>query len=272
MYCKNCGKLLSNSEAFCPECGTKNEEIGQEKLLDAQGVSIKEKQKTNKEKVLNILPLCGFIFSAVGVGIFLIVVFAGLIGYGKIYLFNGDAYAITKAAVIISIVLMLLGVISLVVKFILILTKKADGFPVKMSTKIIAIVLIVFSIGFSVWGFINAGLSNKEDYYPYYPPTPTYSLDSAYNEAGCASPWATRGSSYIKVDTNPYDIDGSTTYVYKATAAIKKLNRYFGVPDYVYDDMMNTRAIDGRQSYSGSRINIYWRYHPDSGLEVTYSK
>ena len=82
------------------------------------------------------------------------------------------------------------------------------------------------------------------------------------------------GTDYLSIDTNPYDYDSdsssSTTYLLSATYAIQRVNSKLGLPSYLYDEMIETRAIDGRQSYSGTKVNVSWRYHPDSGLEVRY--
>lgn len=101
-------------------------------------------------------------------------------------------------------------------------------------------------------------------------------FEKIYSECGCESPWAEYGDDYITIDSNPYDYDGdsyySTTYIFEASDAIKEINEKLGLPDYLYDEMQETRAIDGRQSFSGDKVDVSWRYHPDSGLEVRYTK
>ena len=57
-----------------------------------------------------------------------------------------------------------------------------------------------------------------------------------------------------------------------ALSKIKAINSTLGFPEYVYDDMMSTRALDGKQTYTGKRFSASRRYHPDSGLEVTYTE
>lgn len=209
----------------------------------------------------------------IGIGLFLVPLTCAAEG-GHLHLFRyfwGPPIAIT------SIVLMLLGSIISGAMLILIRVKKWKGFPRRNATRIISIVLVSISLFLCLYCLIDE-LSYTEPNYtpPSYYPSKT-SLYNAYTQADCSSPWATYewaiyDLSYIKIDTNPYDIKGgNTTYLSKATAAIKAINSYFNVPSYVYDDMISTRALDGRQSYSNSRINIYWRYHPDTGLEVTYS-
>lgn len=103
---------------------------------------------------------------------------------------------------------------------------------------------------------------------------PPITLSSVYYDNDCESPYATLGASYITIDTNPYNYDSdsssSTKYASAALSKIQALNSDFGFPDYVYQDMISTRALDGKQSYTGSRFSAQWTYHPDNGLEVRY--
>ena len=74
--------------------------------------------------------------------------------------------------------------------------------------------------------------------------------------------------SFLSVDTNPSDLD---SYLVSGSAAmVEGLNEYFGFPSYVWNDMLSTSAVDGRQSASYGGITVTWRYHPDRGLEATY--
>lgn len=97
-----------------------------------------------------------------------------------------------------------------------------------------------------------------------------------YSEAGCRAPWASYGTDYIILDSNPYDYDSdsnlSTLYIYSVSEAIQKLNSIFELPSYLYQDMLETRAMDGRQNYDGEKYNVSWTYHPDQGLSVRYGK
>lgn len=63
----------------------------------------------------------------------------------------------------------------------------------------------------------------------------------------------------------------STFYILDATDGIKAVNAYFNLPTYLYDEIMNTRALDGKLTFSGDKVNVSWRYHPDQGIEVTYT-
>lgn len=74
--------------------------------------------------------------------------------------------------------------------------------------------------------------------------------------------------SYVSIDTNPYDREDYTNVDY--FEIVEKYNELLGLPDYLYEDMLHTSAIDGAQTESFDNITVRWKYHPDNGLEVTY--
>ena len=76
--------------------------------------------------------------------------------------------------------------------------------------------------------------------------------------------------SYMSIDTNWLDIDDY--YDADATDAIKKANKELGLPDSVYQKMLTTTSIQGRQEYAENGVKVSWTYHPDYGLEVMYEK
>lgn len=86
----------------------------------------------------------------------------------------------------------------------------------------------------------------------------------------CDPSWATlsKDGSYLMVDTNPDDLDDHTDY--GAFLAISEINSAFGLPDSVYQKMLETRSLDGRQYHYTDTITISWTYHPDQGLEIIY--
>ncbi len=99
-------------------------------------------------------------------------------------------------------------------------------------------------------------------------------LKAIYNKY-CKVPWADVGddSSYISVDTNPYDYDnGDSRYNTAATNAIKNIHKALGLPDSLYNDMLYTTWSMGKQkeTFHEIGIEVTWTYHPDKGLEVTY--
>ena len=74
--------------------------------------------------------------------------------------------------------------------------------------------------------------------------------------------------SYMKVDTNPYDIDDYTDF--DAYYAIEDINSKLGFSSALFSKMGETSAMDGRQSDSNDKYSVSWKYHPDNGMEVTY--
>lgn len=97
-------------------------------------------------------------------------------------------------------------------------------------------------------------------------------LEAIYKEH-CDSSYASVASdgSYLFIDTNPDNSSGSDNIEVDAVAALYAVNEELGLPDSVMIKMGQTRSLDGMQSYEGEEIEINWTYHPDRGLEVTYS-
>ncbi len=268
MFCKFCGEKIEEESVVCPKCGARlisNGTISGDTSNNEES-KITNAPKAKKElpdKTVNILKKCcliGLIAGIAGVAIFIGIVLIGLIVYGKVYLFHG--YGFTKVLTIISIVLMIIGLCSVIAKCILNLVYKIGNFPKTAVKKALLILLAVTCLGCSLWGFVDCG--NRSNFI------------AIYIECNCSSPWAKYGTDYLSIDTNPYDYDsdlsGSTTYQTKALTAIRLVNNELDLPSYLYQDMLETRALDGKQSYSGTKVDVSWRYHPDSGLEVRYTK
>lgn len=74
--------------------------------------------------------------------------------------------------------------------------------------------------------------------------------------------------SFISVDTNPYDIDDYS--VSGAFSAIPAFHEKLGLSDYIWEEMLHTSALDGRQTDGNGKIEVSRKYHPDSGLEAIY--
>ena len=53
---------------------------------------------------------------------------------------------------------------------------------------------------------------------------------------------------------------------------IKDMNEDLGLPDSLWNDMLQTTWSMGKQqeTYESIGIKVSWTYHPDKGLEVTY--
>ncbi len=45
--------------------------------------------------------------------------------------------------------------------------------------------------------------------------------------------------------------------------------RILGAPDYVFEKILTTRALDGRTEDAWDAFSANWTYHPDTGLRVT---
>lgn len=76
--------------------------------------------------------------------------------------------------------------------------------------------------------------------------------------------------SYLIVDTNPYNIEDF--YDADFLEALKTINTELGFSDALYEKMLQTRALDGRQTDENDKISVSWTYHPDNGLQVMYEK
>jgi hypothetical protein len=280
MFCKFCGEKIEDNTIFCSKCGAKltseeKTDVVSSEIIDTTN-SLNENEKPIKKKsdnILNIIQKVVFgclIAGIVGITLFLGIVLVGLFAYGRVFLFDG--YDFTKALSIISIVLMIIGVCGIITKAILYFIFKIEAFPSSTIKRILVIVLAVACLSCSIWGFVDCSNNNhygggSSSYWSFY---------TVYSECSCSSPWAEARSDYLSIDTNPYDYDSdssnSTTYASKALSAIRAVNTKLSLPSYLYDEMLGTRALDGRQSYSGTKVNVSWRYHPDSGLEVRYTK
>lgn len=160
MYCKNCGKEICDNDMFCPFCGVKQDN---EEDLQTQPKSEQKNHTSNKitnlnfKKLIKLLPKIGFYSSLAGIGIFLLIVFIGLIFYGKVYLYNG--YSFTKFFCTISVILMLLGSVTCGGYLTYKIIKKEIMFDKQI---IIRICVVVLSIIFSIVSLSNAASVNEK--------------------------------------------------------------------------------------------------------------
>ena len=74
--------------------------------------------------------------------------------------------------------------------------------------------------------------------------------------------------SYCEIDTNPFDFDNFSSGI--ARNYIKEMNKLLGLPDYLYNDMLNTSYLQGKQEETFDKIKVKYYYHPDKGLNVSY--
>lgn len=75
----------------------------------------------------------------------------------------------------------------------------------------------------------------------------------------------------MTVDNNPLNMkSGSIMFSDTGLNHVKLTNKALELPDWLYKEMVNTRAIDGRQREIFEDVTVTWSYHPNQGLEVIY--
>lgn len=99
--------------------------------------------------------------------------------------------------------------------------------------------------------------------------TPNFKLFGELYGTGSTVSAAEDGS-YLTIDTNPLNIKGSFLFKDGALAKIKLTNAALGLPDWLYGEMLDTRAIDGKQKETFKNVTVSWTYSPSQGLEVMY--
>lgn len=128
---------------------------------------------------------------------------------------------------------------------------------------VLAVVAVVLVVMFSSRNNVNTDDANTVDF------------RAIYETCGYED-WVKIGvdESYLSIDTNPSNISYKAENYPEALAAIAYANAQLNLPDYLFNDMLETRALDGVQSetFEDIGVKISWRYHPTNGLEVTYKK
>lgn len=81
--------------------------------------------------------------------------------------------------------------------------------------------------------------------------------------AQCSDSPVSADATSISFDTEgEEDLSGDTVFEVYCSLSIT------GVPDYVFDLIGTTRALDGRQTETWGNFRASWSYHPDSGLNL----
>lgn len=77
--------------------------------------------------------------------------------------------------------------------------------------------------------------------------------------------------SYLKADTNVYDLDDYSNL--SIWYSIKDMNENLGLPDSFNNEVTETTWSMGRQKkvFKSIGIEVTWTYHPDKGIEISYS-
>ena len=74
--------------------------------------------------------------------------------------------------------------------------------------------------------------------------------------------------SYLELDTNPYNLDDF--YLSTILTKIEETNKKLGFSESLYQKMISTNALQGRQTAENEFVTVEWTYHPDNGLHVIY--
>ena len=128
----------------------------------------------------------------------------------------------------------------------------------KKGRTIASIIVVSISLIVSLsWMGPELGLFGTKDFNDMY--------SSIESESWCEI--ASDGS-WMEIDTNPYDVDDYFNST--ALSKIKYINSDLGFSSSVYQEILETRALDGRQTESNDKYTVTWTYHPDDGLEVMY--
>ena len=72
----------------------------------------------------------------------------------------------------------------------------------------------------------------------------------------------------IRFDTDPQNV--GDLYSSNVIDAIEDFHEYLDIMD-IWDEMVTTKYADGIQSITENVITVVWSYHPNVGLEATYS-
>ena len=102
-------------------------------------------------------------------------------------------------------------------------------------------------------------------------------ISKALNQYSWADNARASDDSYLKIDTNPENDDPESISYDSRTEqdslkAIRYVNKELGFSEAVYQKMLSTTALMGRQSAENEKYIITWTYHPQKGLEVMYEK
>lgn len=159
--------------------------------------------------------------------------------------------------------------------------KKAIG----SGRKIIAIVVIIAVIltgGYFVYKKITRpsfnnmieSLVKKNSDYSFYE---SILIGNGYSGEGKAVKIGDNGN-WMKVDTNPLDIEKDDrdevvryAYTFVIDQFIEIVHKELGFSDLVLEDMNETTWSMGPQTAESKKATARWTYHPDKGLEITYT-
>lgn len=83
---------------------------------------------------------------------------------------------------------------------------------------------------------------------------------------------AVKGNSRITLASDGLSItvDSKNEYDYTSLLDILTIITKLKLPDSLYDAMVSTNSLMGRQSETYNAWNVSWSYHPDNGLDVIF--
>ena len=265
MFCKNCGTQLSDDSKFCSNCGSKTEETVSSENNESMEIDdsqfdaeseITNLSSTNRfkefyNKISDKLFLGGFVSAAFGTILFIGIVLVSLVGWGKVYLYDGFDFTATLTT--ISLIFMLLGLCVLCPVFIVNLKLKSINKLTKKAFVILSIILLVLCVGFSTWGLVN--YANEQE--------------SGSSSGGSSSGGSSYGGSYndyyssgvdksiglsLKVDS--IKTSGRYTYVYCTVTNVSS--------KYVATRYRYVKVKAQFKNYSGSIVDTDWTFAVDS--------
>lgn len=260
MFCSNCGASISDNAKFCSECGTPTD--GTRKPM---GVGYPTKSKSSTI----ILSL---------VAVLVVLVIAGAVGvvsllYGKDVseVFDTAPVQVDSIRITPQSKTMLVGDTTYLQCTIL--PSEAIGAECLWSSSDDNIASVddngkvtAKAKGICTVTVLSDGKSDSISVTVNEPGPDLAAIYEKYEYSNFVS-YAQDGS-YLAVDTNPGNV--SNYFNQEALDILLAINKELGAPDSVGQKMQQTRALDGRQDYSGDGYNISWTFHPNYGLEVTY--
>ena len=260
MFCKNCGTQLSDDSKFCSNCGYKTEDANSNESIESIEIDnsqveaereINNPSSTNRlkevyNKISDKLFLGGFVSAAFGTILFVGIILVSLVGWGEVYLYGG--YDFTSVLTTISLIFMLLGFVVLSIVSIINLKLKSIKKLTKKVFISVTIVLLVFCVAFSTWGFID--YANEQDSGSSYG---NGSYNGGYNGYYSSGIDKSIGLS-LKVDS--IKTSGSYTYVYCTVTNVSS--------KYVATKYRYVKVKAQFKNYSGSIVDTDWTYAVDS--------
>lgn len=246
--CNKCGALLGDGQAFCPKCGTPK--ISRQTNCGKCGAPLTEGQE--------FCAKCGQ-----KVGVILDQNVSNAINQFNANI-KPDKPKKGNACSVLAIVfgsiglIPLLNILFLPPAIILAIIGLCISKNRKKGRTIASIIVVSISLIISLlWMGPELNLFGTQDFNDRY--------SSYESESWCSI--ASDGS-WMEIDTNPYDLDDYSNST--ALAKIKSVNSDLGFSSAVYQEMLETRALDGRQTESNGKYTVSWTYHPDDGMEVMY--